>query len=111
MNQQLDFFDTTARKHRGNPESRAAHTDVRETAAATRAKILAQIDAAGPAGLTCDEAAVINDTTPNAISGRFTELKGIPSRNLPQLIAKAGTRPTRSGSRAAVYVTQKHFRK
>lgn len=88
--------DICERKHGGNPESAAAFDAT--TTAMQREKVLKAIMAAGDAGLTVDELAAAWDTTPNAVSGRFTELKK------ENWIVKRGTRKTRSGKAAGVWV-------
>lgn len=50
-------------------------------------------------GLTLDEASVLLDAPPNAISGRFTELVEAGA-----LFKSGSRRPTRSGKYAAVYL-------
>lgn len=51
-------------------------------------------------GLTVEELSDIEKTTPNAISGRITELR------IKGKIEKRGTRKTRSGCSAAVWVAK-----
>lgn len=71
-----DLFDVTARKHGGNAESKAANEVAARAKAAARAAIFNLIYAAGADGLTCREAAEKLGKGMNAISGRFSELKG-----------------------------------
>lgn len=97
MTTQLSFDDICANRHRGSPESREANKRAGHGKAAQRGAIL-ELIRNDEAGLTVDEASFILQTTPNAISGRFTELKALG------LIRKVGTRQTRSGSPAGVYV-------
>jgi predicted ArsR family transcriptional regulator len=89
-----DLFDICARKHGGNPESQEANRRVSQSKENDRMKILEHLKV-NP--MTVDEVAMYWDTTPNAVSGRFSELKKMG------LIKKVGTRPTRSGSPAGVY--------
>lgn len=90
--------DVCSKKHGGNPESESAQEGRKGKAAAQRARVIEAIRASGARGLTVDELAASWNVAPNAISGRFTELKALGK------ITKAGTRKTRSGSRAGVYV-------
>lgn len=109
MSEQTSLFDTTgppeppayakdicARKHGGNEQSRRAFSA--DTAAIQRERVLAAIMQAGERGLTCDELAAKWGKAQNEISGRFAELKK------ESWIAKIGTRKTRSGNSAGVYV-------
>ncbi len=90
-----ELFDITARRHKGNQESRLAFNAVKERIGATQERILQSLRV-NTAGLTCDELAVMFGATPNEISGRCSELKR------DRKIYKSGTRKTRSGCSAAV---------
>lgn len=89
--------DICENKHGGDQESQAANPPATQKAR-QRAVILAAIKLR-PDGASCDEVAVALGKTPNAISGRFTELK------CGGLIRKNGTRPARSGKQAGVWVS------
>ena len=95
---ELPLFDICRNRHQGNAESVAANEVAEPHKEAMRWRILQAIRDAGARGLTLDELAVILDVTPNQISGRVTQLK------IDGLIRVIGTRPTRTGSPAAVYV-------
>lgn len=98
VNGKLVPRDHCARKHGGNPESKAAFEVIKDNLTTAQHEILMNLRQWG--GRTVDEVAVWMNTTPNAISGRFTELR-IKGR-----IEKRGTRPTRSGCRAAVWIAK-----
>ena len=89
--------DICARKHGGSPESVEAHKTIRGGLHAQRERVYAEIRSESDQGLTVDECAVVMSTTPNAISGRFSEL----ARD--GRIQKIGQRKTRSGCWAAVW--------
>jgi hypothetical protein len=89
------LFDITARKHKGNPQSVAAFNVVKEGISASQERVLYAITVSA-AGMTCDELAVLFNATPNAISGRCSELL----RDCR--IKREGRRATRSGCMAAV---------
>lgn len=91
--------DICQNRHRGNAESVAAFQTLLPGLSHRRRHVLALIQKAGLKGLTVHEAAELLGTTPNAVSGRFTELKR------EGLIFKNGKRPTPAGSSAGVYVT------
>ncbi len=91
----LDPTDITANRHKGNPESILAFNVVKDRISATQQRVL-EVIRGNPAGLTCDELAVIFGATPNEISGRCSELKRDGK------IYKSGTRKTRSGCSAAI---------
>lgn len=96
---QTTYFETVdicQRSHGGNAESRAAYAQGNKEA--TRKKILEAITEAGAHGLTVDELAIRWNVGNQTLSGRFSELK------VNNLIQKAGTRPTRTGAMAGVYV-------
>jgi len=93
-------LDITRRKHGGNPESAQAHARRAGKWPQQRARVLAAIRLAGPQGLTCDELADKWGVGMNCLSGRFSELRKAGA------IRKAGTRPTRSGNQAGVFVVE-----
>jgi hypothetical protein len=64
-----------------------------------RELIYGYIKRAGKFGHTCDELSVLLYKTPNAVSGRLTELR-INGR----IVTSDQTRLTRTGSKARVYV-------
>ena len=77
----------------------ALQFDAQSTSTAQqRAKVFDAIKRHGQYGLTVDGLSEIWGIPPNAISGRFTELKK------EGRIKKIGTRRTRSGHAAGVYV-------
>lgn len=99
---QFDFTlpDVCANKHGGNENSAAAYADTPQRKRdADRETIIGLARAAGPEGITCEEACDAMKTTPNVISGRFSELvrDGVLKRD--------GKRRTRSGCWAAVHVS------
>ena len=99
VNGQIVPRDVCARKHGGNEQSVSAFDYVMNTLTDRQARILLEIKAR-PAGATLDELAIHFRTNPNAISGRITDLK-IKGR-----IERRGTRKTRSGCSAAVWVAK-----
>ena len=90
--------DICQNRHRGNPESRAAHQRLRKSGrlSADARCIYALILKAGHRGLTPKEAAAVMGKKIHQISGRFTELKRL------RLIepVKDRTDAVRDGSRA-----------
>lgn len=92
-----ELFDVCARKHGGNPESIEAHKTIRGALPALREAVYHQIKESGEYGRTVDEYCAMWDETPNAISGRFSEL----ARD--GRIVKIGRRKTRSGCSASVW--------
>ena len=92
--------DICQNRHRGNPQSKEAFLKIRCDLPARRALCLCAIFQVGSNGLTVHELAELLKTTPNAVSGRLTELKR------EGLIYKIGTRPTPTGGNAAVYVAK-----
>jgi predicted transcriptional regulator len=82
------------------PQSRNdAHRVVQQSVSERRAAVLGAIIRAGSAGVTLDELADAFDCSPNAISGRITELK-----RLGLVRHTEHRRKTRSGSSASVIV-------
>ena len=90
-----ELFDITARRHKGNEKSIAAFHVIMEKITAKQLEVYHAIRFFND-GVTVDELAVTFKTTPNAISGRVSELKRMGK------IYKSGTRKTRSGCSAAV---------
>jgi len=88
--------DVCRNRHRGAEESVGAFERLDTTR--SRVAVFEALKHAGSFGATCNEVAELFGTTPNAISGRFTELKA------RGLIRKAGRRLTKSGNWAGVYV-------
>lgn len=96
--------DICANRHKGAKTSVEAHKRIRGSLSARREAVYKEIKFEGEHGLTVDELADLWSQTPNAISGRFTELAGkFPYDKFPKRIEKRGTRPTRSGCPAAVW--------
>lgn len=89
--------DISKNRHGGNAESESAFHKISPRLPERRKIVLSLIRNAGSKGLTTLEASELLETTPNAISGRFSELKR------DGLIEKIGTRKTPSGCSAAVY--------
>jgi hypothetical protein len=67
--------DITARKHKGNPCSVAAHARVEPTEANMRERIRVYVSGCGPHGATLKEVCERFGKLPNQISGRFSQLK------------------------------------
>lgn len=93
----MTAVDVTAAYHRNNAESAAANPTP-ASKAARRQYILDLIAAEGDWGATSDEIEQLTGWPHQSVSARFTELKASGA------VVKAGTRPTRSGRSAAVYV-------
>lgn len=90
--------DICAGRHGGNEQSAQANERGASGRAQQRALVLAEIERAGRAGLTCKELAARWDVGMNAISGRFTELKA--SGEIWQAVDDNGNRIVRDGSSA-----------
>jgi predicted transcriptional regulator len=90
--------DVCVRKHGGNPQSTSAFETIDDIINVTQERILKLIAGCRDYGLTLDELSGITGRPPNAISGRITELR------IMGKIEKRGTRKTRSGCSAAVWV-------
>jgi hypothetical protein len=90
-----ELFDITAHRHKGNEQSTAAF-HVIENRISERQLVVYHAIRFSNDGITVDELAVALKTTPNAISGRVSELKAMGK------IYKSGTRKTRSGCSAAI---------
>ena len=67
--------DITANFHKGNERSVEAHASIKPTKAALLQRVIYAIKAAGPKGLTSDEAEVITGLSHQTVSARFTELR------------------------------------
>ena len=93
-----ELFDVCMRKHGGNKESTEAFEKIKNHLSHRQRIIFDRIQASD--GLTVDQLSLAMDTTPNAISGRITELR------MKGKIEKHGTRATRSGCTAAVWVAK-----
>lgn len=89
--------DICRNRHGGNAESEDAFKDLLPTLSRTRHRVFRLIHGSGGGGLTVHEAAATLGKTPNAVSGRFTELKAAG------YISQHGRRPTPTGSSAGVY--------
>lgn len=98
VNGQLVPRDICARKHGGNEQSKGAFNAKYPFVPSQRSHVFGRIMLSGNLGRTVDELAQYLETTPNAISGRITELR------IMGKIEKRGTRKTRSGCSAAVWV-------
>jgi hypothetical protein len=98
--QQADLFGLDGRVPAQWPATSVAAAEALQPDARTlRAEVLAAIRAAGPAGLTADEAAARLRRTPFTTRPRCTELRGLG------LITDSGRRrPNRSGRAAIVWV-------
>ena len=90
--------DICAGRHGGNEQSAQANERGATGRAEQRARVLAEIERAGRAGLTCKELAERWGVGMNAISGRFTELK--TSGDIWQAVDDNGNRIVRDGSSA-----------
>ena len=90
-------FDITARKHGGNPESKAANP-MKEDKQQVRAEIMAYIRSKGIYGATADQVAEHFNCSPNHVAPRISELKMLGK------LKPLGRRKTRSGCTAAVLV-------
>ena len=98
VNGRLVPRDVCARKHGGNEQSNAAFQSVQLNS--SQRKVFAMLCEYGNFGQTVDGLSIALGTTPNAISGRLTELR------IMGKIEKRGTRKTRSGCSASVWVAK-----
>jgi hypothetical protein len=89
-------YDVTSHRHGGNTESVKAHRMTEK--ARMRNRVYDFALRCGEYGITTDEIADMFCSTPNAISGRLTELKA-----LGLLVRTDRCRPTRSGCSARVF--------
>jgi len=90
--------DLTANRHGGNSESVKAHKRIASVKSSTRQKIYEYALSRGLVGVTTDEVAEEFETSPNAVSGRMTELKA-----LGLLVKTEICRKTQSGCSARVF--------
>jgi hypothetical protein len=90
--------DITANRHGGNSESVKAHKRISSIKSSTRQKIYEYALSRGLVGVTTDEVAEQFETSPNAVSGRLTELKA-----LGLLVKTEICRKTQSGCSARVF--------
>ena len=93
-------FDITRNHHKGNSESAAANRKIQKSKELARNYIYKLVDAHGYWGATVDELAVELGVSPNAVSGRVSELK-----TQGRLLKTDRRRKTRSGCSAAVLIT------
>jgi hypothetical protein len=89
--------DICASRHGGAETSIMADKKVQKTK--DRELIYGYIKSAGKFGHTCDELSIMLHRTPNAISGRLTEL-----RMKGRIVTSDQTRLTRTYSKARVYI-------
>lgn len=101
MRTTIELWDICQNRHRGNAQSVAAQRRSHPQQANQRAEVLRRIRNSGTVGMTCEEIADGMGVSVNRISGRISELK------LAGAIVRTGTRPTRTGSPAAVYVAER----
>lgn len=94
------LFDITHNRHRGNAESQSANLRVASSKEKMRAQVLEAIQRSGARGMTCDELETLLGLTHQTCSARCSELKK------DGMVQKLGTRPTRTGSPAAVLVSR-----
>ncbi len=90
----LDYID-----HGAQSRNETFRTSVRPSVSERRAAVLGAIVRAGSAGMTLDELSVCFGCSPNALSGRVTELK-----QMGLVRHTADRRRTRAGASAAVIV-------
>ena len=91
-------IDITANRHGGNTESVKAHNRIASVKASSRQKVYEYALSRGLVGVTTDEVAEEFEVSPNAISGRLTELKA-----LGLLVKTDICRKTFSGCSARVF--------
>ena len=92
-------FDITARKHGGNPESRAANLAISASKEVVRKRVLEFAAGRGERGITADEVAEAFHCTHNHVAPRISEL-----RTMGLLLPSDHRRATRSGCTARVLV-------
>ena len=107
MNEQPNLFDVpavdvsrdiTRNRHRGNPQSEAAHESITGSKIAMQQAILRFMAAQGEYGSICNEAEIGLIMLHQTCSARFSEL-----RASGQIVPTGTKRPTSSGRMAAVY--------
>jgi hypothetical protein len=91
--------DVCRRRHRGNPESRAANERVHDSKAKLQERIYQHI-ANLPHGATCEEVTRALRLRYTTCSARMAELKA-----LNRLFPSGERRPTSTGAKAAVLIT------
>ena len=102
--------DITARRHRGNPESKAAFANSRARHGYQRMAVATAILKSVSRGLTAQEIEPLTDLPPNCVSARCSELKelGYVLRKKtgcePSGKPRYETRSTKSGCKAAVLI-------
>lgn len=89
-------FDITAKRHKGNPQSREANLAAIPRKENLREIIFNYILKCGERGSTADEAEIALGIRTQTLTARVAELKA------QERIVPYGTRPTRSGCNAAV---------
>lgn len=95
----FDISDAAERARNVAPTSIAAHERIAPLKPGIRAEILAWLRERGEFGGTLDEFAAESGKFPNALSGRFSEMKDA------RLIVDSGRRrQTRSGTEAIVWI-------
>lgn len=70
-------FDISARKHQGNPESKAANLKIKPHKFSFRQRVYSRIVLAGTYGATCKEISLLEGRPMHAVSGRLSELKAM----------------------------------
>jgi len=90
--------DVCARRHRGNPQSRAANVRVHRAKYECRAAVYAWILEQGSAGATCEEVSRALGMRYTTTSGRISELKADG-----WLVPAGKTRKTSTGATAGVH--------
>ena len=95
----LPLFDWCGNRHNKNAQSDAAFDSIKNDLTDMENEVLQFIKRQGVRGASIDEMAAATGRSPNQISGRFTSLKA------SNKIVKIGTRPTRSGRSAAVFIS------
>jgi hypothetical protein len=98
-NQQTLPFDITARKHKGNPESRAANERLHPRKSELRDRFYNWFVERGPRGAVAEEAEIALGFARGTGQPRVTELKA-----LGKLVKTGERRDTSTGNKAAVLV-------
>ncbi len=86
--------------------SRAAHQTKKSTAWIDRQRIIEYVRAQGINGSTCDQAEVALVMSHQTCSARFSEMSDEDKGEGRSLFPSGELRPTRTGHRAAVFVTK-----
>lgn len=100
-----EINDICSNRHKNHPFSRRANLSVVSIKAAVREKVYQYIVSKGDIGATCEEIEVALGLSHQSASARCAELK-YPSDNGDPLVRESGSRPTKSGRRAAVLVAK-----